>query len=76
MNSRWFKTREAREYCAMGEKQFARELKLGLITHVRLPSGHLRFHPDDLNHFMRRYEINGKASPEVKAAADSVMRKV
>lgn len=74
MNSRWLKTREAREYCAMGEKQFARELKSWAITHVRLPSGHLRFHPYDLDAYMRQYEVNGKASPKVKAAADDILR--
>jgi hypothetical protein len=74
MNHGWLKTRDAREYLSMGQKQFARELKSGAIKHVRLPSGHLRFHPDDLNAYMRRYEVCSSAKKEVKSAADMILR--
>ena len=72
----WLKTREARTYCAMGEKTFAKAIKSGSMAYVRLPSGHLRFHPEDLDQYMRQFQVNGKVSKEVKDAADEIMRKL
>lgn len=74
MATGWLKTRDARKYISLGEKSFEKIVASGELTFVRLPSGHRRFQTDDLDMFMRQYEVNGRATTEVKAAADKIMR--
>ncbi len=68
----WLKTREAREYLSMKERQFADTVKSGLLTYVKLPSGHHRFHARDLDKYMRQYQV-GPKDEIVKAAADQIL---
>jgi|GEM_PF-2806955 len=76
MKNHWLKTAEARKHIAVGEKVFERIVASGQLTFVRLPSGHRRFHPDDLDAYMRQYEINRRTIPEVKTAADEILKRI
>ncbi len=70
----WMKPRDARKHIAVGEKVFERIVASGELVFVHLPSGHRRFHTDDLDAYMRRCEVNGKVSAEVKKAADEILK--
>jgi hypothetical protein len=46
----------------------------GELVFIQLPSGHRRFHPDDIDAYMRRYEVYDGVSAEVKVAADEIVK--
>lgn len=68
----WLKTKDARAYIAVGEKQFERIVASGQLSFVRLPSGHRRFATSALDAWMSQYEVGG-ASIAAKAAADRIL---
>jgi hypothetical protein len=74
MAAGWMKTRNARKYISVCEKSFEKIVSSDQLTFVRLPSGHRRFHKNDLDEYMRRYEVNGRATKEVKSAADEILK--
>jgi predicted site-specific integrase-resolvase len=66
----WYKPKGGAKHGGVSERTFRAWFKQGLV-HCRLPSGLVLVHTDDIDAFIRKYQVNVN---EVDEVVDEIMK--
>lgn len=71
---RWVSKKQACDYASASKKVIEQWMRDGLV-YIKLPTGTVRMHTDDIDRYLRRYLVN-RYTRQVQASADSILEKI